>query len=61
MESNRPVTGTGKTPDKAEKDAAKSADPGTYEVSITGTVQKNGNPDPTPIGDYRATLTPSGP
>jgi hypothetical protein len=50
-------TGTGKTPDKAEKDAAKDAAPGTYDVTITGKVEKNGNPDPTPLGDYRADLT----
>jgi hypothetical protein len=59
MEANRPITGTGKTPDKAEKEAAKAATPGTYAVRITGTVQKDGDPDPTPIGDYKAELTPT--
>jgi hypothetical protein len=52
-------TGTGRTPDKAEKDAAKDADPGTYDVTITGKVEKTGNPDPTPIGEYKAELTPT--
>lgn len=56
MQSNAPVTGKGKTADQAERDAASKADAGTYEVSITGTVEKTG-PQPTPIGDYRATLT----
>ena len=60
MEANRPVTGTGKTPDKALEDAAKKADDGTYDASITATVEKDKNrPQPNPIGDYRATLTPT--
>ena len=42
--------------DKAVKNAAKDKSSGTYSVTVTGTVQKNGNPDPTPIGDYKATL-----
>jgi hypothetical protein len=60
MQAGTPVTGTGKTPDKAMEDAGKKADDGvTYDASITGTVKKDGNrPQPNPIGDYRATLTP---
>jgi hypothetical protein len=44
-----------KSADKAVKDAAKGKSSGTYSVTVTGTIKKNGNPDPTPIGDYRVT------
>ena len=57
--SHQPVTGKGKTPDKAVKDANRKADAGTYEATITATVEADKNkPEPTPIGDYRAQLTP---
>ena len=58
MEGSRPVTGKGKTPDKAQQDAANKADPGTYDVSITGTVEKDNRPQPNPLGDYKAEWTP---
>lgn len=59
MEGSREalVTGTGKTPDAAQQDAANKATPGKYSVSITGTVEKSTGPAPTPIGDYKAELT----
>jgi hypothetical protein len=60
MEANSPGTGTGNSPDKAIKDAARDLPDGTYDAEVTGRVEKQGNrPDPTPIGDYRATLKPS--
>jgi hypothetical protein len=57
MQGNSPVTGRGDTPDKATKDAANKTDAGTYDVSIEGTYTKKPTPQPTPIGDYKATLT----
>ena len=49
-----------KSADKAIKKAAESKSTGTYKVTVTGTIQKNGNPDPTPIGDYKVTdLSPT--
>jgi hypothetical protein len=44
-----------KSADDAVTEEAKGKSTGTYSVTITGTVKKNGNPDPTPIGDYRVT------
>jgi hypothetical protein len=59
MEGSTPITGKGKTPDKAQDDAAKNAGPGKYEVTITGTVEKDARPQPNPIGEYKAEFTPS--
>jgi hypothetical protein len=57
MQETTPGKGQGKTADKAIEDAATSLEPGTYEAEVTGTVEKDRNrPQPTPIGDYRATL-----
>lgn len=49
-----------KSADKAVKKAAESQSAGTYKVTVTGTIQKNGNPDPNPLGDYKVTeITPT--
>jgi hypothetical protein len=48
-----------KSADKAVKDAAKGVASGKYTVTVTGTIEKNGNPDPNPLGDYRAQLKPT--
>ena len=50
--------GKGKTPKAALKDAAKGLSAGNYTATLTVPVKKDGgNPDPTPIGDYKAELT----
>lgn len=44
-----------KSADTAVTKEAQGQSTGTYKVTIEGTVKKNGNPDPTPLGDYRVT------
>lgn len=52
--------GKGKTADAAVNDAAKNLSPGKYDATVVGTVEKkNTPPQPSPIGDYRATLKPT--
>ena len=43
---------------EAQQDAASKAEPGTYETTITATVEKDNRPQPNPLGDYRAEWTP---
>ena len=44
-----------KSADKAVKKKAEGQPTGTYKVTVEGTIVKNGNPDPDPLGDYRVT------
>jgi hypothetical protein len=63
MEASGPVKGHGedKKADKAvEKALADAGATGTYDVEVTGTVEKDRNPQPTPIGDYKADVTKQG-
>ena len=44
-----------KSADKAVKKKAQGQPTGKYKVTVEGTIEKTGNPEPTPLGDYRVT------
>jgi hypothetical protein len=48
-----------KSADEAVKAEAQGKASGKYKVTVTGTIEKNGNPDPNPLGDYKAQLRPT--